>query len=369
MKIRSSINLLAPTSTQRVLLHSLFWLLLFGLRAYLTFISFNVYSGFPTRVLLLLNLSGVSLIATAFYIFTGPVFALAANRKKLLVVLSVLATLFLYTFLDAALEQLIVRSCKSCLSILEQRQPGYYGLLQSGFINIVLKRLLSLGTPFFLLLTLSIPLCIKLALAGWRSQVKALELAKSNIELEFNFLKSQVNPHFLFNTLNNIYGLILREETQRSAALVAQLSALLRYMLYEANQSRQALDRELGLLQDYIELEKARLNQTAVTTHIHTDSMEYLLPPLLLMPVIENAFKFCSDEEGAYIRFNLDVQQGQLRVMLDNTVNAEITARTGAGIGLPNFRKRLELYYPERYRYETTLKDGIYAVVLSIDIL
>lgn len=354
---------------QRMFLHLLFWLLLFGLRTYLTLISFNVYSGFPTGDLLLLNLSGISLIAAAFYIFTGPVFALAANRKKLLVVLSVLATLFVYTFLDAALEQLIIRSCNSCLSILEQRQPGYYGLLQSGFINVVLKRLLSLGTPFFLLVTLSIPLCIKLALAGWRSQVKALELAKSNIELEFNFLKSQINPHFLFNTLNNIYGLILREDSQRSAALVAQLSALLRCMLYEANQSRLALDKELGLLKDYIELEKIRLNETAVTTHIHTDSMEYLLPPLLLMPVIENAFKFCSDEKGAYIRFSVAVHQGQMRVILDNTVNPEMVMRTGEGIGLPNFRKRLELYYPGRYRYETTSKDGVYSVALSIDIL
>lgn len=354
---------------QRVLLHSLFWLLLFGLRMYLTLISFNVYSGFPTGDLLLLNLSGISLIAAAFYIFTGPIFALAANRKKLLVGLSVLATLLLYTLLDAALEQWIIRSCNSCLSILEQRQPGYYGLLQSGFINVVLKRLLSLGTPFFLLVTLTIPLCIKLGLAGWRSQVKALELARSNIELEFNFLKSQINPHFLFNTLNNIYGLILHEETQRSAALVAQLSALLRYMLYEANQSKLAVDREFGLLKDYIELEKIRLNETTVVTHIHTDSMEYRLPPLLLMPVIENAFKFCSDEKGAYIRFNLNVQQGQMRVMLDNTVNPEMVTRTGEGIGLSNFRKRLELYYPGRYRYETTLKDGIYSVVLSINML
>lgn len=219
------------------------------------------------------------------------------------------------------------------------------------------------------MLTLSIPLCIKLALAGWRSQVKALELAKNNAELESAFLKSQINPHFLFNSLNNIYGLILREETQLSAELVARLSALLRYMLYETGHNRLAIGMELGLLKDYIELERIRLNDTLVTTRIHTDSSEYIMPPLLLIPLVENAFKFCPDEPGAYIRFSLDVERGHLRATLDNTASPGTVRREGEGIGLPNLRKRLDLYYPGRYRYEAAEEGGIYRVKLFIDIL
>lgn len=149
MKIRSRFNLLDPTPLQRVLLHVLFWLLLLGLRFYLTLISFNVYSGFPVEYLLVSALLNTSLIAAAFYVIVGPVTVLVKKRRKFAVVLSMVAILFCYTVLDAAAEQLIVRSCGNCLSVLKESQAGYYELLQSGLINIVLKRLLSMGTPFF----------------------------------------------------------------------------------------------------------------------------------------------------------------------------------------------------------------------------
>jgi LytS/YehU family sensor histidine kinase len=278
-------------------------------------------------------------------------------------------TITVYTVLDAVFEQWIIRSCADCLMVLKERQGGYYNLLQSGMINIVLKRLLSLGTPLTLILTLSIPLCIKLALRGWRSQVNALQLAKQNIELEFNFLKAQVNPHFLFNTMNNIYGLILKQDSIRSAEMVARLSGLLRYMLYETDAGFMPLNKEILLLQDYIELEKVRLNDTAVRTRIDTDAGDYRLPPLLLVPLLENAFKFCSDSPGAYISMSLDVLQGRLRCVLENTVEPGRVGEADRGIGLANFRKRLELYYPGRHSYESDVKDSLYSVHLSIDLL
>lgn len=369
MRLVERIHLLDPTPGERILHHGVFWLVLFGWRLYLIRITFNVYSGFPNAYLVLLTITGTALIAAVYYLLTNLLWQWTMQRRWVLSVTGLLMTITLYTVLDAALEQWIIRSCADCMMVLKERQGHYYNLLQSGMINIVLKRLLSLGTPLTLILTLSIPLCIRLALRGWRSQVKALHLAKQNIELEFNFLKAQVNPHFLFNTMNNIYGLILKQDTVRSAEMVARLSGLLRYMLYETDAGFMPLNKEVLLLQDYIELEKVRLNDTAVRTRIETDAGDYRLPPLLLVPLLENAFKFCSDSPGAYISMSLSVQKGRLCCVLDNTVEPGRTGVVDRGIGLANFRKRLDLYYPGRHRYESDVKDGLYSVHLSIELL
>lgn len=369
MKLFKRQHLLNPTTIQRLLYHVLFWLLLFLLRLYLTLITFNVYSGFPITYLLLLNLLSTLLIAATYYVINCLVWPHIRNKRFLKAMLFLVATLLAYTSLDAITEQIILNICTDCLSVLRVNQLAYFNLIQSGFINIFFKRLLSLGTPFLLLLTLSIPICIKLALHTWRAQIRALELAKNNVELEFNFLKSQINPHFLFNTLNNIYGLILKQDTARSAELVARLSALLRYMLYETDEHLMPLEEEIRLLKDYIALEKIRLNETQLATDIYIDTSGYFIPPLLLIPLIENAFKFCSDKPEAYIQLFLDVMQGRLLFTLENTVDPNRIPAMNNGIGLVNFRKRLDLYYADRYWYEASLNKDIYCVTLSIDLV
>lgn len=369
MNIAEHIHLLNPTKKERCAYHLGFWFILLALRLYLTGITFNVYSGFPIHYQLLLNFSGTILIAAVYYLLIGPVWHWTRQGLWMRAVFGVTIIVIFYTALDTLFELMITRSCPVCLFVLKSRQADYYGLLQSGLINVVLKRLLSLGTPFTLFLTLSIPLSIKMALRGWRSQVNALQLAREIIELEFNFLKAQVNPHFLFNTLNNIYGLILKEDTISSADMVARLSGLLRYMLYETDVRHMPLSKEIQLMKDYVELEKVRLNETQVKMTIQTDASDYTVPPLLLIPLLENAFKFCPDEPGAYINLFLDVLQNSLRVTLVNTVDAERIPATGNGIGQANFRKRLDLYYPGHYNYQAELQDEIYTVNLSIDLI
>lgn len=369
MKLFNRLNLLNPGIVLRVLLHVLFWDVLAGLRAYLTLITFNVYGGFSPSHILLLNIASTSFIAAFYYVITGPVWKLFTQKRHAAAIIAMLAAVIIYTVLDAAFERLVIQGCAGCLAILQSRQPGFYRLMQSGLVNTIFKRLLSLGTPASLLLTISIPLCIKMALKGWRSQVMALELAKQNVELEFSFLKAQINPHFLFNTMNNIYGLILKEDTARSAELVARLSAMLRYMLYETDEKRMPVDKEIKLLNDYIALEKIRLNETVVSAQIQIAPTDYTLPPLLLMPLVENAFKYCSDGPAAYIHLVLSVKQCQLQLTLHNTVDRERLNTAANGIGLVNFHKRLKLYYDGRYSYKAGLQDGVYSVHLSIDLL
>lgn len=368
MKLWKGIDIIHPGRTQRILFHVLFWLLLLTLRLYLSMISFNVYSGLSWPYTALLHLSGTGLVAAVYYLLTGPVHALFIKRRRVRAGLCIIAILLAYTMADTVLEQVILRSCSTCMAALAHNQPAYYQLLTSHFTNIVLKRLLGMGTPMILLLTLSIPLCIKLALNSWRNQVKNLQLAKSNIELEFRFLKSQINPHSLFNTLNNIYGLILKEDTVRSAALVARLSAQLRYMLYESNKSHMPLSRELELLKDYVELEKIRLNETIVRSEIRAEDIEYEIPPLLLIPLVENAFKFSADEPGACIDLSLDITGGRMLFSLNNAITEARVPANGHGIGLSNFRKRLDLYYKGRYSYEAIQDRGVYQVKLTIDL-
>jgi sensor histidine kinase YesM len=232
----------------------------------------------------------------------------------------------------------------------------------------VLKRLLSFGTPFSLLLTLFIPLCLKTTLNAYRSSMDSLKLAKENVQLEFNFLKAQLNPHFLFNTMNNIYGLIISGNRERSAGLVARLSELLRYILYDSNEDSMPLAKEIKLMNDYIELEKVRLNFTNVVFDYRTDDGSYEIAPLLLIPLIENAFKFSADEPGSFISIFLDVLNGRLRFTVDNNIDRQRIRSGPGGIGLKNLQKRLALYYPGNYWYEPSISDTGYAVDLTIQL-
>ncbi|HTI60780.1 sensor histidine kinase [Mucilaginibacter sp.] len=369
MPVITVANLLYPRKPLRIALHAIFWALLFGIKWYLTLITFNVYGGFPTGIVALLNLLNTGLVAVCYYVLVYVIWQQVYSKRRYFkggVMLA--AMLILYTLADALTERLVLNTCPDCMILLKQRQAGYYSLVRSDIINIVLKRLLSLGTPFSLILTLFIPLCLKTTLNAYRSSVDSLKLAKENIQLEFNFLKAQLNPHFLFNTMNNIYGLIIKGDRDRSADLVSRLSGLLRYILYDSAGDSAPLAKEIKLLNDYIELEKVRLNFTGVVFNCHTDDADYEIAPLLLIPLVENAFKFSADEPGSFISIFLDVINGRLRFTIDNNIDAARTRSDPGGIGLNNLQKRLALHYPQKFWYETSEYEGAYSVNLTIQL-
>ncbi|MDB5278245.1 MAG: hypothetical protein JWR61_3200, partial [Ferruginibacter sp.] len=210
-----------------------------------------------------------------------------------------------------------------------------------------------------------IPFCIKLLLQLFRNELKTTQLAKDNLQLEFNFLKAQINPHFLFNTLNNIYGLILQGDNKRSAVLVDRLSELLRYILYESDHQTMSIDREIKLLADYTELEKVRLNNTLVSFTFNSDGSINQIAPLLFIPLIDNAFKYSADKPGSVINICLDIQHGLVLFKIKNTVDIRALNNSG-GIGLSNFRKRLDLYYAGKYEYTAGIVEDTYIVNLII---
>ncbi|WP_285058509.1 sensor histidine kinase [Pedobacter ginsengisoli] len=369
MLLSQSQFFLQPGRGLRWLQHGLFWLLLLGLRFYLTSISFNVYGGFPAGSILLLNICSTGIIVLFYYTVVYYLWPKYLVRHRYVKgALLILLLLVVYTISDAIAEKLVISSCARCMVRLAQTQPGYFQLIQSNLSNIVLVRLVTFGAPFFLLLTLTVPISIKTALNAYRSNMRSVTLAKEKLELELNFLRAQLNPHFLFNSMNNIYGLIISGDTDRSAALVSRLSELLRYMLYESEADTMPLSKEVKLMTDYIELEKVRLNFTKVTFNPPTILADVGIAPLLLIPLIENAFKFTADEPGAFIDISLSVMADTINFKIENSVGLTRQDGLSGGIGLGNMQKRLELYYPGRYRYEIGNNGNKYLVNLSLNL-
>jgi LytS/YehU family sensor histidine kinase len=240
--------------------------------------------------------------------------------------------------------------------------------MQGAVPNRLFAKLASMGMVIGLLFSIALPLSIKLGMQAVRQQFRAMQLAKDNLQLEYNFLRSQVNPHFLFNSLNNIYGLILSDEKKKSAELVARLSQFLRYTLYENNNDKMPVEKELQLLKDYIDLESIRMNYTKATLDFDTDHSVFYLPSLLLIPVIENAFKYCADNREAYIHILLKIRHKKIFFEARNTVDTDRqSAAAAGGIGLANFHKRLQLYYPRAHQCTVTNTEEEYRVTINID--
>ena len=189
-----------------------------------------------------------------------------------------------------------------------------------------------------------------------------------NTEAELAWLKNQINPHFLFNTLNNISSLtqIYADAAQDA---IAQLSDLLRYAMYETNKNTVPLGGEVEFMRNYIELMKLRCNeQTSVNYQLSIDSEQVEVAPLLFVSLIENAFKHgVSSGRPSAISIKLEQHQGQLTFICNNTNYPKNDKdRSGSGIGIENTRRRLELMYADRYEWEQTLEDNIYHVMIKL---
>ncbi|WP_153798361.1 sensor histidine kinase [Foetidibacter luteolus] len=350
---------------RRVVLHLLFWLLFFAAQYYIGQVSFNdlkftqaAYLN-PIRVtvcLLLIYYPLVYLVVPRFFL----------RKKYLAATIASIVLFVVYGCMDAAWELAILEDCSQCMDILQQKQPAYYSYLQRGFENVALSRILSLGILYQLFILLSLPVGLKLALEYFRQRLASLQLEKENKELEFNFLKAQVNPHFLFNTLNNIYALILNDRKDESAETVARLASFMRYSLYQ-DENGNTIGKEIQLMKDYIELEKIRLNQTIINFNYEVDDPSQPFPSLLLMPVLENAFKFCMEEAGkdSWILIQLNLKQKNLYCRISNTCMPGKVNEPG-GIGLLNIQKRLKHYYNGDYTFEAKKEHSSFTVNMHI---
>lgn len=193
-----------------------------------------------------------------------------------------------------------------------------------------------------------------------------LQLEKKTAEL--NYLKSQTNPHFLFNTLNNLYSLA-EERSELTAGAILRLSDILRFMLYESNAAYISIGKEIKIIREYIDLEKMRYDDSLIITiNEQIDDENQLLPPLLLIPLVENAFKHGVSEtiNNPFITLNLRVSQGKLYFEVENSKSRKDTSdELKERIGLGNLRRQLDLLFAD-YKLEIRNSEKSFQVSLFI---
>ncbi|MCC3153585.1 histidine kinase [Hymenobacter sp. BT770] len=206
-------------------------------------------------------------------------------------------------------------------------------------------------------------------------QIAVLETELGQTTANLDFLRSQINPHFLFNALNTLYGMALQENSERTAQGVQMLGDMMRFMLHENHQPRIMLAREVEYLQNYIALQELRTaaspNITIATTlaDVQTDLQ---IAPMLLIPFVENAFKHgISLQHKSWITLTLECRQNTLYFDLHNSTHAKPTpdaASTASGVGLENVRQRLALLYPGRHELVIRQTAGEYFVHLTLQL-
>jgi LytS/YehU family sensor histidine kinase len=202
------------------------------------------------------------------------------------------------------------------------------------------------------------------------NQQKNKQLAEEKIAAELNFLKAQVHPHFLFNTLNNLYALTLIK-SEKTPDIVLKLSDLLDYMIYKSNDAFVPLKKELEILEGYIELEKMRYNERLDFRYKVTgDASGHEIAPLILLPFVENCFKHGASKDRVKPKIHIDIEIEpdfiQLKAM--NSVPAEKKEDHSEkeGIGLKNVQRRLELIYPDMHELMIYRGDNLFSVECKI---
>jgi sensor histidine kinase YesM len=194
-------------------------------------------------------------------------------------------------------------------------------------------------------------------------------LSKETANIGYQLLKAQVHPHFLFNTLNNIYSFAL-DGSPRAAQLLAQLADLMKYMIYDCQADRMPLDRELKMLKDYIGLERARYgDRLDIEVEINGSTGRLRIAPLLMIPFVENCFKHGTSQvlQRPWVRMRICADENGLDFRLSNSKPPPAMSANGTGgIGLKNIRQRLELLYGGQYRLDIVTSDDTWSVHMLV---
>jgi len=223
--------------------------------------------------------------------------------------------------------------------------------------------------------SMTLAMSIKLTKNWIESQQRTQLLQQEKLETELKFLKSQFNPHFLFNTINSIFVLIHKNPDRASESL-AKFSNLMRYQLYDCNEQQIPLQQELNYLENFIELEELRQESnfevnSQLNPNIGTD---WTIAPFILMPFVENAFKHVSQKQYApnWISIDLNLVDNQLNFVVRNSVSKTFPAKEDilhyGGLGLKNVQRRLDLLYPDRYELVINREENKFEVQLSLQL-
>ncbi len=215
-----------------------------------------------------------------------------------------------------------------------------------------------------------IAISINLLNYWYRQKQKTTEVQNEKMAAELDLLKSQIHPHFLFNTLNNLYSFSL-EKSEKTPEIILKLSNLLRFMIYESDVTFIPLQKEISILQQYIDLEQLRYGaRLDISFTVPEDMDKKQIAPLLLLPFVENVFKhgINNQSDHCWISFDLRLSESAIYLKLINSKDKDEIPdiQTFSGIGLQNVKKRLELLYPERYNLMIQEMDEVFIVNLEL---
>lgn len=203
--------------------------------------------------------------------------------------------------------------------------------------------------------------------AGKRKQAET-NLKNENLNTELKLLKSQINPHFLFNALNNIYSLSFTHE-KKAPDMIMKLSDMLRYVLYESNESKVPLEKEIEYIENYVDFQKVKIEgDSNIDVDLNVDSPSLLVEPMLFIPFIENSFKHSNiDSADGWVKMQLSTIENDILFVISNSKPQKPYSKdTTKGIGLENVKKRLQLLYPDKHELSFEEMDNSFVVKLVI---
>lgn len=239
---------------------------------------------------------------------------------------------------------------KNGQKVIESRKLFFLGFIQ--------------GIVIFLLFAIS--LSIKLAIELHKNE-KIKDLIKTQkITAELSFLKAQLNPHFLFNTLNSIYSLANKKSDDTTEAIIT-LSELMRYMIYETNKEFVTLQNEIDYIKNFISLQNLRLKDSSGVRFNVRGKLDYSIEPLLLISFIENAFKYGTDYTGkTNINIEIKVEGDILSLTVSNFISLKEKNNLGSGVGIENIKNRLNILYPNSHTLNIEESDKLFKVELLL---
>jgi sensor histidine kinase YesM len=315
----------------RMILHILFWLLSFFIFSYIFKISDEV-----SRIdYIFSGLFHVSLII-AVYINLALLMPLLFNKKRYIVYSFALATAILLS---------ILLNLFTFNRLADIFLPGYYFVSHFEFWDV----------GFFIVIYILVTSLLKLSKSWFELQEtnnKLDRIEKENIKSELNTLKAQINPHFLFNSLNVIYSQAIKGSNKTPEAVI-QLADILRYVIYDSTNDKVLLNTEIKLLEDYIELHKFRIESSSrITFEHHAQNDNYTIAPMLLLPLVENSFKhgIKGDLDNTFVNIKVEAIENNILFEIENSKGSDENEAHG-GIGLANIRQRLNLLYPNKHKF------------------
>lgn len=342
---------------QRISLHVLFWAVYVPLNAVLNCIISRTPLEDGIRDALISEAFSLPIKLVLTYFVFYFVIPLYLDRSKIWKLVGLLLLAFLVA---TAIYRLEIRFI-------------YYPLFRPGEPYNLLNPKGLLLTEFDLFITLAAAVTIKMIRVHYKSLEFEQELMREKLQSELSFLRAQTNPHFLFNTLNNLY-VLARKKSDKTPDAIMMLSKIMRFVLYECRAPRISVTDEAKVIQDYIELEKLRYNKRLTIDYQEDiDNPSTAIAPLLLLPFVENSFKHgASGTLGeVQILIKIALHKNQLNYLVQNTIDADSEFSgngTSNGIGLRNVQRQLDLLYPHQHELKIFKENGFFTANLKIDL-